>query len=136
MIIIVIFLFLYFSSISLFSQESAQDFYIKGTKTVSTDSAISYLNKAINLDSKFVLAYFSRGMAHFKRNDFLYALSDFAKTIELDSLFADAYFYRGTIKNMLENNIPPTTGNNDIENAKRLGSKLPNLKIIDSSKRK
>ena len=116
-----------FFSIQLCAQKTAQDYYNIGTDSKNNDDAIINFNKAIQIDSSFYKAYYSRGIAFFQKHDWIKALKDFSKTIELNSLYAEAYYFRGMIKNMLESNFPATAGDSDIIKAKSLGMKVPEL---------
>jgi tetratricopeptide (TPR) repeat protein len=63
--------------------------------------ALSDFNKAIELNSKSDLAYYSRGKLKLRISTNNEALSDFNKAIELNPKYAAAYFERGLIKGEL-----------------------------------
>ena len=71
------------------------------------DKAISYFNKAIELDPNNAVAYHNRGLVYFKiasyfnTEPFYKAISDFSKAIELDPNYVDAYYNRGLAYNNL-----------------------------------
>lgn len=67
-------------------------------------TAEDYFSRAINLDQKFVDAYYSRGVARYNAannggdpNLYQLALQDFDKVIDLNSTFAAAYNARGLV---------------------------------------
>ena len=59
--------------------------------------AISDLNKAIELDPDFDVAYYNRGFSKIKSGRNAGAIEDFTKAIELDPDDADAYNSRGVL---------------------------------------
>ena len=66
-----------------------------GGEMDETDAALSDYNKAIELKTDFVEAYFSRGLAYDQRGDLDRAIADYDKAIELKPEYADAYYSRG-----------------------------------------
>ncbi|WP_373701987.1 tetratricopeptide repeat protein, partial [Porphyromonas loveana] len=52
---------------------------------------------AIKLDDKYAPAYYSRGIAYFKKGSYEEAIKDFSKAIELDDKFVHAYHGRGNV---------------------------------------
>jgi len=52
-------------------------------------------SKAIELDPKFALAWYNRGVAYDQLDQFDKAIADFSKAIELDSKYALAWYNRG-----------------------------------------
>lgn len=61
------------------------------------DEAITELNKAIELDPRFVPAYANRALAYQGKGKLNLAIDDCTKAIELDSKYIPAYINRGTI---------------------------------------
>ncbi len=59
------------------------------------DSAISDLEKAIELDPNDANMYYWRGFCFYEKEDFDNAISDFSKAIELDPNDANIYYWRG-----------------------------------------
>ena len=55
------------------------------------DKAIAEYNEAIELDPKYVEAYFNRGNAYDEKGQYKQAISDFTKAIEINPRFAEAY---------------------------------------------
>jgi len=64
--------------------------------------AIKILNKAIELDPKYALAYFSRGYAYDKLKQYIKAIQSYDKAIELNPKDAWAYAHRGNAHYNLE----------------------------------
>jgi tetratricopeptide (TPR) repeat protein len=62
------------------------------------DESIEFLNKALNLDPNFDLAYGSRGGAYLKKGNFKQAINDFSKAISLNNEYKRAYYGRGIAK--------------------------------------
>ena len=67
------------------------------------DKAIADLDKAIELDSNYALAYNNRGVAYGDMGEYNRAIADFDKAIELDSDYAVAYYNRGSMYLILQN---------------------------------
>ncbi|MBN2391726.1 MAG: tetratricopeptide repeat protein [Anaerolineae bacterium] len=66
------------------------------------DKAIQEYNKALELDSTYVPAYYNRGLAHAKQQHYADAIADFSEVITLDPLhvdphYVDAYYNRGLV---------------------------------------
>ena len=61
------------------------------------DLAIQNYTKAIELDSKYALAYRNRGLSWREKGDYDRAIQDYTKAIELNPKYADAYFQRGFV---------------------------------------
>lgn len=59
------------------------------------NKAISYFNKAIELDPNNAFAYNNRGLAHSELKEYNKAISDYNKAIALKPDYAIAYFNRG-----------------------------------------
>ncbi len=65
------------------------------------DNAMIDLDKAIQMNPKFIYAYYARGIAKFELGDYNGAIADYDKYIELNSGDADAYYRRGEAKKTL-----------------------------------
>lgn len=77
---------------------SAYEFNAKGlaaAQVLNFDEASSLFSKAIEADSKYVEAYYNRGVTRFMRQDYDGASSDLNKAIELDPKDPMAYINRG-----------------------------------------
>ena len=61
------------------------------------DLAIKDFDRAIQLEPKFALAYYNRGIAHFNKGDFDKAIEDYTTAIELDPQLAPTYNNRGVV---------------------------------------
>jgi len=61
------------------------------------DKAIEYLDKAIELDPNFSIAYYNRGRNHDRKYYYEDAISDYSRAIELDPEYAWAYVNRGWV---------------------------------------
>lgn len=59
------------------------------------DQAIVDLNKAIEINPKFVDAYYNRGIIYYDQHKYDFAIADYTKAIEIDSNFAKGYCNRG-----------------------------------------
>ncbi len=59
------------------------------------ERAISDYTKAIDINPRFVKAYYNRGLCCADNDEYDRAISDWTKAIEIDPLFADAYNNRG-----------------------------------------
>lgn len=84
-------------SLALTSEEYLQ----KGlTKSASGDEygAITYYNKAIELNPQYSLSYASRALSKSSLGNNHGAIADFSKAIELNHKFSAAYYYRGILK--------------------------------------
>jgi lipoprotein NlpI len=57
--------------------------------------AVTDLNRALEMDPEYVLAYNGRGMAYLEMERYDEAVSDFETAISLDPGFSLAYFNRG-----------------------------------------
>lgn len=69
------------------SQTTAEDFYklaVENSTQQNLDLALEYFNRTIELDPKFVKAYFMRGHILANRRDYVRAVADFTKAIELE----------------------------------------------------
>jgi tetratricopeptide (TPR) repeat protein len=64
-------------------------------RIIDYDLVMLDLDKAIDLDPKFAMAYYNRGILYCTRKDFDAGLADFTKAIQLNPDFAEAYFNRG-----------------------------------------
>ncbi len=83
-------------------------------------------NKALELDPKFIYAYFNRANLSFTNNDFLSAIDDYTSAIQIEPDFAEAYFNRG-LAYILSGN--KKKGLADLSKAGELGM-LPAYNII------
>jgi tetratricopeptide (TPR) repeat protein len=102
---------------------SAKEFLDNGiAKADAKDylGAIDDYSKAINLNPKYVDAYFNRGVAKGNVKDYAGAVADYTRTIELDPKDAVAYFNRGTVKVILKDVAGATA---DFAKAIKLDSK-------------
>ena len=90
-----------FASLLPFASSAAdktEDFLSEGMEAVfkgNSNDAIAKLSRAIELDPKSELAYFTRGNAYSGAGDYDKALDDFAKVIEMDPQLAAVYVNRG-----------------------------------------
>ena len=66
-------------------------------KSSSFDKGLSYLNKAIATDPKFVVAYVNRSMVYKLKGDYVKAMQDLTKAIAIDSKCTDCYYNRATL---------------------------------------
>ena len=78
----------------IFWQQGLQN---KNQQQIFNDTAMKYLNKAIQLDTKFATAYSNRGSVRSTMGDNIGALEDYSKSIELDPNFTDPYYNRGIV---------------------------------------
>ena len=58
-------------------------------------NAINLYNKALELNNRYLKAYYNRGLAYACLQDYTEAIKDFDKVIELNPYFAEAYHIRG-----------------------------------------
>ena len=65
------------------------------------DNAMRDLDKAIQMNPKFIYAYYARGIAKSYLGDYNGAMTDYDKYIELNSGDAEAYYRRGQAKKVL-----------------------------------
>jgi tetratricopeptide (TPR) repeat protein len=87
---------------------TADDFFILGFNSYvepsaedpvgSRRQALRYLNQAIALNSKYAVAYFSRGYVFLQLDEYQKALNDYDTYISIDPLYANAYNNRGMLK--------------------------------------
>src|SRR6185295_6097645 len=78
----------------------AMDDLSRGTKELEAGNlaaALSLFNRAIELDTNYGAAYFSRGLVRKTQSDLDGAISDFTRSIELKPM-AEAYLDRGATK--------------------------------------
>ena len=59
------------------------------------DQAISAYNKALEINPRFALAYYSRGLAYARMGQYDQAISNYNKALELNPKYAGAYNNRG-----------------------------------------
>jgi tetratricopeptide (TPR) repeat protein len=67
------------------------DYWRKG----QYDQAIASHTKAIELDPRYVEAYYNRGIAYRSKGQYDQAIADYTKIIELNPRIAEAYYNRG-----------------------------------------
>jgi Tfp pilus assembly protein PilF len=68
------------------------------------EKSIEELNRAVELDSEFKLAFLSRGSAYLKLERFKEARQDFDRVIEIDPTHARAYHLRGLVNEKIGEN--------------------------------
>jgi tetratricopeptide (TPR) repeat protein len=61
------------------------------------DSAMTYLNQAINQNPKDTTAYYLRGYVYYEQNAPELAIAELTQAIQIDPKFAHAYYQRGLI---------------------------------------
>ena len=61
------------------------------------DEAILKYTKAIEINSRYALAYLHRGLAYEKKGQYDHAVSDFTKTLKINPRNDDAYYNRGSV---------------------------------------
>lgn len=61
------------------------------------DKALVYVNKAINSDSKYFQAYYSKGMIYYKLEDDTNALVNLEKCVSIEPKYYDAYYVMAQI---------------------------------------
>jgi tetratricopeptide (TPR) repeat protein len=96
---------------------------IEADKKRDHQLALSYYDKAIELNPQLYQAYCNRGLikgiyANSTNNFYKEALDDFSKAIELKPQEGEAYFQRGIIQSNHKNH---TEGCKDLETAMKLG---------------
>lgn len=69
--------------------------YIQQVVKSQTDQAIVEYNKAIELDPKYVTAYYNRGIAYFTEGKIEQAISEFTNALQIDPMYVGAYYNRG-----------------------------------------
>ena len=81
----------------IYSQPSYEHFEKGTTKLFEKDyyGAIEDLSKAIEINPKFIDAYFFRATARVAVDERIKAINDYKKIIEIDPNNADAYYYKG-----------------------------------------
>ena len=67
---------------------------INAVKNNDLSTAIINFTKAIEIDPKYAIAYYNRGIAYYSLMKYPEALADYTKAIELDPKYADAYYNR------------------------------------------
>jgi clan AA aspartic protease (TIGR02281 family) len=80
---------------------TALDYFLLGNESFNQSNfslATEYYSKAIEINNKYLRAYYNRGTALSKLKDHKGAISDYNKAIELNHDFADAYYNRGNSK--------------------------------------
>jgi len=85
--------------------QSAKEFTQKGRELIDKRDymeAILNLNKAIEVDSKYSVAYFLRGNLKEKFEDLHGAMKDYNTAIETNAKYTEAFFARGNVKMRLQ----------------------------------
>jgi tetratricopeptide (TPR) repeat protein len=59
------------------------------------------LNKAIEINPKYAMAYYNRGIPHSNKGQYDKAIADYTKAIELNPKYAGAYVNRGYVFNKI-----------------------------------
>jgi len=77
------------------------DTYIRRELLKGDLGAIEDYTKAIQLNPKFVDAYYNRAMSFYNMKEYTNAIANFNNVIDLDKTFADAFYYRGMSKGIL-----------------------------------
>ena len=80
------------------------------------DRAVSDFNEAIRLDPKYAAAFNGRGFTYMRKGENDQAMADYNEAIRIDPKYAVAFCNRG----MLKRKINDSSGNADVEEAKRL----------------
>ena len=70
---------------------------INAVKNNDLSTAIINFTKASEIDPKYAIAYYNRGIAYNSLKKYPEALADYTKAIELDPKYADAYYNRGEV---------------------------------------
>ena len=84
--------------------ESALSFNQKGIKAWEQGDhylAISYYNKAINLEPNEPTWYYNRGLSKYQISDYKGAITDYDKATKLDPNYTDAFENRGLARNKI-----------------------------------
>lgn len=96
------FLVLFFSALSLVAFSQSADYHFNRGNFLANNGdlkeAITHYSKALEFDPKLVEAYLSRGIAHYKLQQFVAAIQDYTKAIQLKPDDAEAHFNRGVCK--------------------------------------
>jgi len=69
----------------------------KDPRNDNYQAALADLNKTIELEPEFTLAYYNRAFIKYKLKDLNGAIEDYTTAIKLDPTFADAYYNRGLL---------------------------------------
>ena len=89
--------------VSLVFGQTSEEYFNEGSnKFLSSqnyEGAILDYTKAINLNPKYLEAFYWRGKAKHDSGDFQSAINDFTKVIEIDPKNENAYIDRGRSKN-------------------------------------
>lgn len=94
-------LMLFLVAFMAYSQETAQDFYKKGSNAEHFKRykrAVEFYTEAIMLDSTFGDAWASRGMMNYHLKNYLGAVDDFDMALQLIPNYAEVYDLRGLAK--------------------------------------
>ena len=87
-------------------------------KTLEYDVILRDYEKVINLDPKFIYAYYNRAEILSIQKDYRGAISDYSEAITLEPQFAEAYFNRGLARLSVGETV---TGLDDLRKAGELG---------------
>ncbi|MEA5619080.1 tetratricopeptide repeat-containing serine protease family protein [Cronbergia sp. UHCC 0137] len=95
------------SALRVTNPQSARDFYARGITQINENKyqeSLENFNRAIQLEPKYMEAYFKRGYAYTWLRKFKEAQRDFNEVIKLDPNYLDAYINRGWSHIWLKNN--------------------------------
>ena len=87
-------------------------------KTLEYDVILKDYERVLNLDPKFIYAYFNRAEILNIQKDYRGAISDYTEAINLEPQFAEAYFNRGLSRLSVGET---TAGLDDLRKAGELG---------------
>ena len=75
------------------------------TREEKYSSALVDLNKVIQQEPEFSLAYYNRAFVKYKLKDLAGAIDDYTKAIKLDPTFADAFYNRGLLSFLMNDKL-------------------------------
>jgi tetratricopeptide (TPR) repeat protein len=96
------------------------DKFLNSTSQATPLQKMKDYDRAIELNPKDAMAYFSRGTAYGELGNYREAIKDFDKTIEINPKYADAFYNRGIAYHHLGNKEQALS---DYKTAARLGLK-------------
>ena len=70
---------------------------INAVKNNDLSTATINFTKAIEINPKYAIAYYNRGIAYYSLKKYAESLADYTQAIELDPKYADAYYNRGGV---------------------------------------